>query len=81
MTTVQITLPDQLAQEAAQAGLLAPPRVERWLREQLKAERVGELFAAIERMNATPTPSATSPDEIAQEMTAMRAERRAKAAR
>ena len=29
MTTVQITLPDGLAQEAAPAGLLAPERIER----------------------------------------------------
>jgi hypothetical protein len=81
MTTVQITLPDALAQEAQRAGLLSPPRVERWLREQLNAEHVGELFGAIERMNATPTPPAMSPDEVANEIAAMRAERRAKSAR
>ena len=36
MTTVQITLPDQLAQEAQQAGLLSPELLEKWLREQLR---------------------------------------------
>ena len=35
MTTVQITLPDALAREVANAGLLAPERIERILRERL----------------------------------------------
>jgi hypothetical protein len=47
MTTVQITLPDQLALEARQAGLLSPMRLDKWLRVQLKTQRVDELFAAI----------------------------------
>jgi hypothetical protein len=38
MTTVQITLPDALAQEATQAGLLTSPVIERILREQLRAD-------------------------------------------
>ena len=36
MTTVQITLPDALALEAASAGLLAPEKIERILRERLR---------------------------------------------
>jgi hypothetical protein len=39
MTTVQISLPDQLAREAQRAGLLSPELLEKWLREQLKAQR------------------------------------------
>ena len=38
MTTVQITLPDQLAEEARQAGLLSQPAIEKLLREQLQAK-------------------------------------------
>ena len=34
MTTVQITLPDQLAQEAQSAGLLTSATIERMLRER-----------------------------------------------
>jgi hypothetical protein len=34
MTTVQITLPDQLAQEAQRARLLSPTLLEKWLRER-----------------------------------------------
>ena len=57
MTTVQITLPDQLVQEA---------------------QRVDELFAAMERMAAVDEPAVMSPEEVAQEIAALRAARRAK---
>lgn len=78
MTTVQITLPDQLAQEAQRAGLLSSARLEEWLREQLKRQRVDQLFNAMDRMAAVDDPAAMSPEEVAQEIAAMRAERRAK---
>ncbi len=77
MTTVQITLPDQLAQEAQRAGLLAPARLEQWLREQLRARGADELFAAMDRMAAHDEPPAMSPEEVAREIAAMRAQRRA----
>lgn len=75
MTTVQITLPDQLAHEAQRAGLLTPATLERILREYLKARRTDELFAAMDRMAAVDEPAMT-PEEIAEELHAMRAERR-----
>ena len=78
MTTVQITLPDELAQEAKQAGLLTPELVEKWLREQLKSQRVDQLFSAMERMSAVGDPDVLSPEAVAQEIAAMRAERRSK---
>ena len=77
MTTVQITLPDQLAQEAQSAGLLTSPTIERMLREQLRGQRVDELFEAMNRMAAVDTPAAMSPEEVAEEIRIMRAERRA----
>jgi hypothetical protein len=77
MTTVQITLPDQLVQEAQRAGLLSPRAIERWLRDQLKARRVDELFSALDRMAAVDEPAVMSPEEIAEEIRVMRAERRA----
>ena len=43
MTTLQITLPDALAQEAASAGLLVPEMLERILRERLRGERIERL--------------------------------------
>jgi hypothetical protein len=78
MTTVQITLPDQLAQEAQNAGLLSPARLERLLRDQLKAQRVDELFVVMDRMAAVDEPAVMSPEEVGQEIADMRAERRAK---
>lgn len=78
MTTVQITLPDQLAQEAQRAGLLSPARLEKWLRDQLKDQRVDELFSAMDRMAGVDEPAAMSPEDVAREIATMRAERRAK---
>jgi hypothetical protein len=77
MTTVQITVPDQLAQEAQRAGLLSPELLEKWLRDQLKAQRAGQLFAAMNRMSAVDCPAKLSPEAVAEEIAAMRAERRA----
>ena len=78
MTTVQITLPDQLAQEAQRAGLLSPARLEKWVRDQLKDQRVDELFSAMDRMDGVDEPAAMAPEEVAQEIAIMRAERRAR---
>lgn len=80
MTTVQITLPDQLAQEAQRAGLLSPAKLERWLRDQLSAQRVDAFFTAMDRMAVIDEPAVMSPEEVAQEIATMRAERRAKKA-
>ena len=77
MTTIEVTLPDQLAQDALRAGLLSPSRLERWLRDQLKTQRVDDLFAAMDRMATVDVPAVMSPDEVAQEIATMRAERRA----
>jgi len=78
MTTVQITLPDQLAQDAQRAGLLSSARLERWLRDQLKTQRVDDLFAAMVRMASVDEPAVMSPEEVSREIATMRAERRAK---
>jgi hypothetical protein len=75
MTTVQINLPDQLAQEVQRAGLLTPAALERILREYLKTRKIDELFAAMERMAAVEEPAMT-PEEVSEELRAMRAERR-----
>lgn len=78
MTTVEFTLPDQLALDAQSAGLLNAASVERMLREQIKSKHVDELFIAMDRMAAVDLPAAMTPDEVAEEIRAMRAERRAK---
>lgn len=78
MTTVRITIPDELAQEARSAGLLSPAKLERWLREQLEARRTDAFFAALDRMGAVEEPASMSPEDVAREIAALRAERRAK---
>jgi hypothetical protein len=78
MITVKIELPDQLATEAQRAGLLTPPTIEKLLREQLRTQRVDELFTAMDRMATVDEPIPMSPEEVAAEIAAMRAARRAK---
>lgn len=77
MTTVQITLPDQLVQDAERAGLLSPESLEEMLRRQLKAKAAAELFAAMDRMAAVDSQDYMSPEEVAEDIRAMRAEKRA----
>jgi hypothetical protein len=78
MTTIQLTLPDQLVLEAERAGLLSPESLEEMLRRQLKAKAADQLFAAMDRMAAVDDPAYMSPEEVAEEIRTMRAERRAK---
>ena len=73
MTTVQITLPDALAQEATKAGLLAPEKMERMLRERLRQERIERMKAARAMLTAAPLPLMT-PEEISAEIEAYRTE-------
>lgn len=46
VATVQITLPDELAQKAANAGLLSADAMEAMLREQLR-RRAGDALQAM----------------------------------
>ena len=75
MTTVQITLPDALAQEAANAGLLAPEKIERILRERLRDERIERMKAARSTLAAEPLAPMT-PEEINAEIAAYRSGQR-----
>jgi hypothetical protein len=77
MTTIELKLPDQLAEEALRAGLLSADQLEKWLRVQLRSHRVDSLFQAAERMSAAGSPEILSPEAVAEEIAAMRAERRA----
>jgi hypothetical protein len=76
MMTVQITLPDALAREAASAGLLSPETIERILRERLRADRIARLTAARVELAANPLPPMT-PGEIDAEIAAYRSGQRA----
>lgn len=79
MTTIQIQLPDDLAQDAQAAGLLTPDAIERLLRERLRRQAGDALQAMWERM---PREELTPQIEqmIDEEVQAVRAERRKRAA-
>lgn len=72
-TVVQIILPDALAREATQAGLLKPEQIERMLRERLRQERIDRLKAARATLAVDPLPSMTT-EEIRAEIDAYRSE-------
>ena len=76
MTELTLNLPDNLAKEADQAGLLSTGEIERLLREEIRRRSVGELFAAMDRMAAVEGKPMTE-DEIQAEIDAVRAARRA----
>lgn len=74
MATVQITISDALAKEAAAEGLLEPGTIEAILRERLAAARVAKMQATRQKLSATGTPPMTA-EEIEAEIRAYRAER------
>ncbi|MSQ63693.1 MAG: hypothetical protein EXR33_07670 [Betaproteobacteria bacterium] len=76
MTELNVTLPDGLAKEADQAGLLSAREIERLLREEIRRKQVGELFGAMDHMAAVEG-EPMSEDEIQAEIDAVRAARRA----
>ena len=78
MTTLTIELPDNLAQEAKEAGLLNPEALESLLRETLRRRAIDELFSAADQLAAANFPPMTM-DEIQQEVNAVRAQRRQRA--
>ena len=77
MATVRIDLPDQLAQDAARAGLLSSASIEQLLRQQLQSQAAERLQEAMRRMDEADDTPYMSPEEVANEIAIMRAERRA----
>lgn len=80
MTTVQISIPDELARDAQQAGLLSSEGIAALLRQQLKTTHVDAMFAAMDRMAGVAEPDIMSAEEVAEELAALRAQRRAELA-
>ena len=78
MTTLTIDLPDSLAEEAKQAGLLTPNAMECILRETLRRRAVSDLFAAADKL-ASASLSPMTMDEIQAEVSAVRAQRKQRA--
>lgn len=81
MTTLEIklTLPDSLAKEAANMGLLEPEVLQAILREAVRQRRINRLFEGMDKLPAANIPPMTM-EEIQAEVDAVRAERKARAA-
>lgn len=77
MTELTVKLPDELARQILAAGLLNEAAVEKVFREALRKQAVGELFAALDEIEAAKLPPMTEA-EIQAEIDAARAERRAR---
>ena len=73
MTTLTINLPDNLAKEAQDAGLLDPEAIETMLRETLRRQHIEELRQSMEKMAAADIPPMTM-EEIQAEIDAYRRE-------
>ena len=79
MTTVQITLPDELAHRAASAGLLSAEAMEVMLREQLR-RRAGEALQAMWQRGPQEEITAEVEQEIVQQVHHVRAQQRRRGA-
>ena len=75
MAIVRITLPDDLARDLADSGLLEPQVIETILRDQLRATRVSDLATIRAALRANPLGPMTN-EEINAEIEAYRAEQR-----
>lgn len=79
MTTVQINLPDELAQKAASAGLLSSEAMETMLREQLR-RRGGEALQAMWQRGPQEALTPEIEQDIVREVGEVRAELRLRGA-
>jgi len=70
---LKLKLPGSLAREAEAKGLLTPQALELLLREEVRRQRVTQLFEAADRLAALPP---LTEAELEAEIQAVRAERR-----
>ena len=77
MTELTVTLPDELARKAEEAGILNAEGIERALRDALKREAGRKLLEIGKSMQAANLPP-MSEEEVQAEIDAVRAARRAK---
>jgi hypothetical protein len=75
MTQVTVTLPDDVAQQAQQAGLLKPDVLASMLIEAMRQRRADRLVATMDKLAALSPPLTEA--EIDAEVEAARAARRA----
>jgi hypothetical protein len=75
VATVRITLPDDLARDLTESGLLEPQVIESILRDGLRATQRADLATIRAAVQANPSEPMTN-DEINEEIAAYRAEQR-----
>ena len=77
MTTMELNLPDDLAQRAKNAGLLSDSAIQRLLEEAMRREAGRQLLSMAERLHAAAIPpmSEKGLDDLIHDV---RAERRAR---
>jgi len=80
MTTLTIDLPDNIAKQAKDAGLLTPETLAQLLKEAVRRQAGRRLLDAAKRIQAAGIPP-MSDEEIIAEVKAVRAERRARQAK
>ena len=80
VTTLTIELPDALAKEAKERGLLVSAAIEAMIRDALRRRAAQELLEAADKLAAADPPPLTLA-EIQEEVNAVRSERRRRAAR
>lgn len=73
--SIQVTLPDNLKEEAEANGLLSSTAIENLLREEIRRRRTSRLFEAADRLAMLELPPLTD-EEIAAEIQAVRQARR-----
>ena len=76
MTELVLTLPDDLARQAKEAGLLSSEAIEQLLRERLRRQAGEELREMMKKLSADGT-APMSEDEVQADIDSYRAERRA----
>lgn len=79
MTTITLTLtmPDELAEQAEEAGLLSSSSLLQLIRREVRQHRVAQLFQAADRLAALDDAPLTDA-EISAEISAARSARRAR---
>jgi hypothetical protein len=71
---IRLNLPDSLAREARNSGLLDPAALEILLREELRRRRIDGLFQTADRLASLPLAPLTD-EEVESEIHAVRAQR------
>ena len=77
MTTIQVTLPDDLARKATEAGLLSAAAIQEMLREQLR-RRAGESLREMGSLMPDEVLTPEIEQEVAEAVRAYRAEQRSR---